>query len=44
MKGSISLKGIGVDGRIELAHILSKRELRMRMTFIRLGRGFDDEL
>ena len=44
MKGSISLKGIGVDGRIESAHILSKRELRMWRTFIQLGRGSDDEL
>jgi len=38
------LTGIGVDRRTEFAHILSKREFRMWMTFIRLGRGSDDEL
>lgn len=38
------MKGIGVDGRIEFAHILSKRELRMWMKFIRLGRESDDDL
>lgn len=38
------MKGIGVDGRIEFAQIVSKRELRMWTTFIRLERGSDDEL
>lgn len=34
MNGRIYLKGIGVDGGIEFAQILSKRELRMWMTFM----------